>query len=51
MRIARALVSGLVEAHQAGVVHRDLKPANIMIERTGDALIMDFGSRAPQPAR
>ena len=43
LRIARAVVSGLVEAHKAGVVHRDLKPANIMIDKAGDALIMDFG--------
>lgn len=43
MRIARPVVSGLVEAHKAGVVHRDLKPANIMIDSAGDALIMDFG--------
>ena len=43
MRIARDIVPGLAEAHKAGVVHRDLKPANIMIAKTGDALIMDFG--------
>ena len=43
MRIARDVVAGLLAAHKAGVVHRDLKPANIVIERTGDALIMDFG--------
>ena len=42
LRILRQAVSGLVAAHEAGVVHRDLKPANIMIE--GDhAIIMDFG--------
>ena len=43
MRIARALVSGLVEAHKVGVVHRDLKPANIMIGADDEAMIMDFG--------
>jgi serine/threonine protein kinase len=34
---------GLVEAHKQGVVHRDLKPSNIMIDKQGDARIMDFG--------
>jgi Flp pilus assembly protein TadD len=43
LRIARSVVSGLTAAHTAGVVHRDLKPANIMLDRDGDALIMDFG--------
>ena len=43
LRIARQVASGLKAAHDAGVVHRDLKPANIMIEGSGDALIMDFG--------
>jgi eukaryotic-like serine/threonine-protein kinase len=43
VRIARAIVSGLVEAHKAGVVHRDLKPANIMLDADDEAMIMDFG--------
>jgi serine/threonine protein kinase/tetratricopeptide (TPR) repeat protein len=42
LNIMRQIASGLLAAHEAGVVHRDLKPANIMIE--GDnAIIMDFG--------
>ncbi len=43
LRIARAIASGLVAAHKAGVVHRDLKPANIMIDPDDEAMIMDFG--------
>lgn len=41
--IARQVCEGLVEAHRIGVVHRDLKPNNIMIDRNGNAKIMDFG--------
>jgi serine/threonine protein kinase/tetratricopeptide (TPR) repeat protein len=41
--IVRQVAEGLAEAHRLGVVHRDLKPGNIMIDRDGDAKIMDFG--------
>jgi tetratricopeptide (TPR) repeat protein len=43
LKIARQVASGLVAAHEAGVVHRDLKPPNIMIDDDGNAVIMDFG--------
>ena len=43
LKVARGVATGLEAAHAAGVVHRDLKPANIMIDATGEPLIMDFG--------
>jgi len=41
--IAKQMCEGLAEAHRLGVVHRDLKPRNIMIDKEGNARIMDFG--------
>jgi serine/threonine protein kinase/tetratricopeptide (TPR) repeat protein len=41
--ITQQVCSGLKEAHDLGIVHRDLKPQNIMIDKDGNAKIMDFG--------
>jgi serine/threonine protein kinase len=41
--IARQVAEGLAEAHKLGIIHRDLKPSNIMIDKEGNAKIMDFG--------
>jgi serine/threonine-protein kinase len=41
--IATQVCEGLEEAHRLGVVHRDLKPGNILIDKDGNARIMDFG--------
>jgi serine/threonine protein kinase len=41
--IAKQVSEGLTEAHKLGIIHRDLKPGNIMIDKEGNAKIMDFG--------
>ena len=38
-RVARALHA----AHEAGLIHRDIKPGNIIVDTTGDPVILDFG--------
>jgi len=41
--ISKKICEGLSEAHRLEVIHRDLKPNNIMIDKEGNARIMDFG--------
>jgi serine/threonine protein kinase/Flp pilus assembly protein TadD len=43
INIAKQVCEGLFEAHRLGVIHRDLKPQNVMIDKEGNARIMDFG--------
>jgi serine/threonine protein kinase/Tfp pilus assembly protein PilF len=43
LSIVKQICEGLSEAHRLGVIHRDLKPGNIMIDKEGNARIMDFG--------
>jgi serine/threonine-protein kinase len=41
--LARQIAAGLDAIHRNGIVHRDLKPTNIMLDRSGRAVLMDFG--------
>jgi zinc protease len=43
IQIARQICAALGEAHAQGVVHRDLKPENVMLDRSGNVKVMDFG--------
>ncbi len=43
VQIFTKIASGLQHMHLRGVLHSDLKPNNIMLSRTGDVKIIDFG--------
>jgi tetratricopeptide (TPR) repeat protein len=49
--IAKQICEGMIEAHRFGVIHRDLKPQNIIIDREGNAKIMDFGIARSQETK
>ncbi|MEZ6132587.1 MAG: protein kinase [Planctomycetaceae bacterium] len=41
--LVRKLALALAHAHEKGIIHRDIKPANVMIDKSAEPIVMDFG--------
>ncbi|MDT7652287.1 MAG: eukaryotic-like serine/threonine-protein kinase [Pseudonocardiales bacterium] len=41
--VMEPVLAGLAAAHRLGLVHRDVKPENVLISRTGEVKVADFG--------
>ena len=43
VRVMRQVTAALSRAAEQGIVHRDIKPENIMLAKTGEVKVADFG--------
>ncbi|AKJ00588.1 Signal transduction histidine kinase CheA [Archangium gephyra] len=43
VELAISLASTLAELHRRGIIHKDIKPSNIILTRSGETHLIDFG--------
>lgn len=49
--LLKRMLSAVEFIHQVGILHRDISPDNILVDKSGNPILIDFGAASEQIAR